>query len=157
MKVNSKEKLAVKYSILKALSKNFEVLTDHGDNINPKIAQKGSNWYFMYQLVVYETILSKFGSYDSFGDVINPKLAQKVVQTCISSTNGDPRCISFRRVLLNINPMGTFTSRHFGSVLILKFKKNTLTKTFLLHGSGFWSYYHKLYLIYQLGFILGLL
>ena len=40
MKANSKEKIEVKYSFLKPLSQNFEVLTLCGDVINPKMYQK---------------------------------------------------------------------------------------------------------------------
>ena len=36
MKVNSKGKFEVKYSFLKSLSQNYEVLTLRGDVINPK-------------------------------------------------------------------------------------------------------------------------
>ena len=49
MKDNCKGKFEVKYSFLKPLSQNFEVLTPHGDVINPKMGQKGPNWYFMNQ------------------------------------------------------------------------------------------------------------
>ena len=48
MKVNNKGKCEVKYSFLKLLSQNFEVLTLRGDVSNPKIGQKGPNRYFMY-------------------------------------------------------------------------------------------------------------
>ena len=40
MKVNSKEKLGVKYLFSKPLSQNFEVLSPRGDVINPKFARK---------------------------------------------------------------------------------------------------------------------
>ena len=36
----SKGQLEVKYSFLKPLSQNFEVLTRRGDVINPKLVQK---------------------------------------------------------------------------------------------------------------------
>ena len=44
-----KEKLRGGFRFLKALSQNFEVLTPRGDIINPKMDQKGPDWYFMYQ------------------------------------------------------------------------------------------------------------
>ena len=40
MKVNSKGKFEVRYSFLKPLSQNLEVLTQRGDVINPKLARK---------------------------------------------------------------------------------------------------------------------
>ena len=40
MKVNSKGKFDVRYSFLKSLSQNLEVLTQRGDVINPKLARK---------------------------------------------------------------------------------------------------------------------
>ena len=45
MKANSKGKFVVKYSFLKPLSQNFEILTTPGDAISPKIVGKGPNWY----------------------------------------------------------------------------------------------------------------
>ena len=52
MKFNSKGKLEVKYSFLKQLSRNFEILTPRCDSkisqklkMNPKMTQKGPNWY----------------------------------------------------------------------------------------------------------------
>ena len=49
MEVNSKAKFEVKYFFLKPLSQSSEVLTSRGDVINPKMDEKGPNWYFMYQ------------------------------------------------------------------------------------------------------------
>ena len=56
IKANSKGKFEVKHYFLKSLSQNFDffltflkVLTSHGDAINPKMAEKGPNRYFMYQ------------------------------------------------------------------------------------------------------------
>ena len=49
MKANSKGKFEVKYSFLKPLSQNFEILTPRGDFIYPKMGLKGPNWNFMYQ------------------------------------------------------------------------------------------------------------
>ena len=49
MRVNGKGKLEVRYSLLKPLSQNFEVLTSRVNVINPKMSQLGPNWYFMYQ------------------------------------------------------------------------------------------------------------
>ena len=49
MKANSKGKFEVKYSFLKPLSQNFEILTPCGDFIYPKMGLKGPNWNFMYQ------------------------------------------------------------------------------------------------------------
>ena len=47
MKANSKWKFEAKCSFFKPLSQNFEVLTPRGDIINPKMGQKGLNWYFI--------------------------------------------------------------------------------------------------------------
>ena len=49
MKVKSRGKFELKYPFLKPISQNFEVLTPLGEAINPKMGQKGPNWYFMYQ------------------------------------------------------------------------------------------------------------
>ena len=47
MKDNGKKKFEMKYSFLKPLSENVEVLTPRGDVINPEMGQKDPNWYFM--------------------------------------------------------------------------------------------------------------
>ena len=49
MKANIKQKFEVRYSFLKTLFQNFEIFTPCGGAINPKMGQKGSNCYFMYQ------------------------------------------------------------------------------------------------------------
>ena len=76
MIVNNKEKSEVKYSFLKPLSQNFEVLTPGGSVINPKMVRKvqigvsGTNVhrkmkikskrYFEVNYWFNETILLKF-------------------------------------------------------------------------------------------------
>ena len=45
MKVNSKGKFEMKYSFLKPVSQNLN-FESRGDVINPKMGQKGLNWYF---------------------------------------------------------------------------------------------------------------
>ena len=49
MKVNNKDKFEVKYSFLKPLSQNFEVLILRGDIINPKVGRKGPHCYCIFQ------------------------------------------------------------------------------------------------------------
>ena len=49
MKVKSRGKFELKYPFLKPISQTFEVLPPRGEAINPKMGQKGPNWYFMYQ------------------------------------------------------------------------------------------------------------
>ena len=51
MEVNSKGKIKVRFSFLKALSQNFEVLPPppQSDVINPKLDQTRPNWSFTYQ------------------------------------------------------------------------------------------------------------
>ena len=104
MKVNSKWKIEVKYSLLKLLSQSFEILHPRGGVIIPKMSQKVSERYFMYQywqkdknqkqrellgeVFVYETIFSK--SWNSISTELwrhHLKLGQKT-QTCISCTAG---------------------------------------------------------------------
>ena len=107
MKANSKGKIEVKYSFLKPLSQNFEVLTLCVDVINPKMYQKGPRLYFIYkwwykdgnqkkkilweESFIYETLLSKLWSFDSTWWRRQATLTCKRAQACISCTNGDTK------------------------------------------------------------------
>ena len=86
----------MKYSFLKPLFQTFEGLTPCGDIINPKIVQKGPDWYFMYQSCLKDEIQNKkyievnYSFMETFsqnvevltqrGHVINPKLARKMAR-----------------------------------------------------------------------------
>ena len=90
---NNKGTFEVKYSILKPLSPNLEVLTPHGDVINPKLGQKvlfgisctnvdrkikiKSKRYFAVNYLFMKPLSQNFEVLTQGGDVINPKLTQK--------------------------------------------------------------------------------
>ena len=93
MKVNSKGKLDVKYSLLKPLSQYIEVLAPRYDVINPKIGVKNVQIgvscnnldrkikmkikLLWGKLFVYETFLSNFWDFDSIWWRHQPKIGSK--------------------------------------------------------------------------------
>ena len=69
MRVNSKRKFKVDHYFLNSLSQNFDLLdflkvfSSRSDVINPKMGEKGSNWYFMDQCNVERRIRIKSKRY----------------------------------------------------------------------------------------------